>query len=344
MRMRAVRLDELPVLQDLERAAGECFRDIGMPEIADDEPLPLGELDRYRQAGLAWVAVDDADLPVAYLLADRVDGNLHVEQVSVHPDSARRGVGRALLDHAAEHAAAEGAPALTLTTFTEVPWNAPYYARCGFQLLGDSGLTPGLREIREREAAHGLDRWPRICMRRAVREETGHDLHDLSTWTLAELRTFVQNTHGRRLEAARVVAQGRAYHAGHSQEARRAWAKLSLLANRRMLGAGEGDDARVAAQDFALRMWVIEQLGPDDTDPDWNPAALASDTLDALTFTPARAAALADGWRDLPIERIRALRWHKNLTAHVERLIGHLSPGPVHDELVTWTATRRLLP
>ncbi|MFI2371755.1 GNAT family N-acetyltransferase [Streptomyces sp. NPDC018833] len=168
MHIRAVRLDELPRLQDIERAAGHCFRDIGMPEIADDEPLPLGELARHHHAGLAWVAVGDADIPVAYLIADRVDGNLHVEQVSVHPDSSRRGIGRSLLERMADHATSEGVPALTLTTFIEVPWNAPYYARCGFQLLDDSGLTPGLRKIREREAAHGLDRWPRACMRQAL--------------------------------------------------------------------------------------------------------------------------------------------------------------------------------
>jgi GNAT superfamily N-acetyltransferase len=168
MRIRVVSLDELPLLQDIERAAGQCFRDIGMPEIADDDPLSLGELARYQRAGPAWVAVNDADVPVAYLIADHIDGNLHVEQVSVHPDSARRGVGRSLLDHLANHARSEGAPALTLTTFTEVPWNAPYYARCGFQLLNDDTLAPGLRKIREREAAHGLDRWPRCCMRRAL--------------------------------------------------------------------------------------------------------------------------------------------------------------------------------
>ncbi|GII80818.1 GCN5 family N-acetyltransferase [Sphaerisporangium rufum] len=168
MHIRAVRLDELPLLQDIERAAGECFRDIGMPEIADDEPFPLDELARYHHDGLAWVATGDAGAPVAYLIADRVDGNLHVEQVSVHPGSSRRGIGRSLLDHLAAHATATGVPALTLTTFTEVPWNGPYYERCGFRLMADGEITPGLRKIREREAAHGLDRWPRACMRRML--------------------------------------------------------------------------------------------------------------------------------------------------------------------------------
>lgn len=166
MRIRAVRIEELPLLQDIERAAGRCFHGIGMPEIAEDDPLPAEELAHYQRTGLAWVAVDGADAPVAYLIADHVDGDLHVEQVSVHPDSARRGIGRSLLDHLARHASAAGVPALTLTTFTDVPWNAPYYARCGFRPLDDSALGPGLREVRRQEAAHGLDRWPRVCMRR----------------------------------------------------------------------------------------------------------------------------------------------------------------------------------
>ncbi|WP_406067219.1 GNAT family N-acetyltransferase [Streptomyces sp. NBC_01020] len=168
MTIRTAHAAELPVLQDIERAAGRCFRDIGMPEIADDEPLSLDELASYQRAQLAWVAVDETDAPVAYLIADRVDSNFHIEQVSVHPDSARRGIGRSLLDHLADRAAPDGIPALTLTTFAGVPWNAPYYARCGFRPLDEKELGRGLREIRAREAAHGLDRWPRLCMIRAT--------------------------------------------------------------------------------------------------------------------------------------------------------------------------------
>jgi hypothetical protein len=168
--------------------------------------------------------------------------------------------------------------------------------------------------------------------------------HDLSTWTLDQLQTFIHDAHGQQLETARVAAQGHAHNSSHPQEVRRQWAKLSLLANRRMLDHAEGRSAGMAQQEFMLRMWVIDRLGPDDTDTDWSPEALASDTLDALTFTPPQAAGLAEGWRDLPTEQIRELRQHENLTAHLERLVGHLAPGPVRDRLVTWTATRPLLP
>ncbi|MCX5213942.1 GNAT family N-acetyltransferase [Kitasatospora sp. NBC_00240] len=168
MRIRTVTRDELPLLREIEWAAGECFREIGMPGIADDEPLPVSALARYLDEGVALAVVDAADRPVAYLIAEPVDGAVHIEQVSVHPEYARRGLGRALIDHLAQLG---GATALTLTTFAEVPWNAPYYARCGFRPLGADEVTPGLREIRRQEAAHGLDRWPRLCMRREPRQD-----------------------------------------------------------------------------------------------------------------------------------------------------------------------------
>jgi GNAT superfamily N-acetyltransferase len=168
MRIRAAAEADLPVMQEVERAAGAAFAEVGMQEIADDEPLSLEELAGYQKGGRAWVAVDGEGRPAAYLIADLVDGDVHVEQVSVHPRAARQGIGRRLLDHAAAYATARGASALTLTTFAEVPWNAPYYARCGFRVVPDTELSPALGAIRDGEIAHGLHRWPRVTMRRAL--------------------------------------------------------------------------------------------------------------------------------------------------------------------------------
>ncbi|HWD03976.1 MAG TPA: GNAT family N-acetyltransferase [Amycolatopsis sp.] len=161
--IRLARADELPALRDLEVAAAEPFRAVGMPEVADDEPFSVAQLRTYQEDGRCWVNVA-ADSPVAYLLAEVVDGNGHVEQVSVLPSFAHRGLGRELIDKAGEWARAAGLPALTLTTFRGVPWNGPYYARLGFRELPASQWGPALRAIRAHEASLGLDRWPRIAM------------------------------------------------------------------------------------------------------------------------------------------------------------------------------------
>ncbi|HWB36699.1 MAG TPA: GNAT family N-acetyltransferase, partial [Rugosimonospora sp.] len=150
---------DFPRISEIEHAASVAFRDVGMPEIADDEPFSVAELRAFVVRGHAWVATDAEDRPVAYLVAELVDGGLHIEQVSVHPDVARRRIGRQLLEHAAGYARARGMRALTLTTFRDVPWNEPYYERCGFEVVPEREWTDGLRRIREQEAAHGLDRW-----------------------------------------------------------------------------------------------------------------------------------------------------------------------------------------
>ena len=159
--IRLARADELPRLQEIEDAAGRPFAAIGMTAIAEDPAPSLETLGEYQRAGRAWVA---GDPPYAYLIAKWVDGNLHIEQVSVHPDQAGRRIGRDLIEHVADWA---GTP-LTLTTFADVPWNAPYYERLGFRRLRDDELTPAMRAIRAEEAAHGLDRWPRVAMRREL--------------------------------------------------------------------------------------------------------------------------------------------------------------------------------
>lgn len=171
--IRSARPKDINDLRDIERAAGAAFRQLGMDDIADDEPPTVEELAAFQTDGRAWVAVDAADRPVAYLLVEPVDGNAHIEQVSVHPDHARQGLGRDLLQAAAEWARNHDLAGLTLTTFTHVPWNAPYYQRIGFQTLREHEVTSGLRAIREHEATLGLDRWPRVVMRRGIASSQG---------------------------------------------------------------------------------------------------------------------------------------------------------------------------
>lgn len=162
---------ELPQLIEIEVSAGSWFVDVGMPEIAADDPGSVEELRSYQQAGRAFVATDSQNTPVAYLLIEMLTDAVHLEQLSVRADHARRGIGRSLIEYADGLARDRGRSALTLCTFADVPWNAPYYERCGFRRLSDCELTVDLRRIRAAEASRGLDRWPRVMMRRDIRAQ-----------------------------------------------------------------------------------------------------------------------------------------------------------------------------
>ncbi|MGI8752326.1 MAG: GNAT family N-acetyltransferase [Acidimicrobiales bacterium] len=168
MTIRPARVEQGTALQEIERLAGARFRDVGMDAVADAAPASLEALGRYARAGRAWVAADEGCSPVGYILVDVVDGNAHVEQVSVRPDKQGRGLGRALLDRVWVWAADRGKPAITLTTFTDVPWNRPLYERLGFSVLQETEIGPELSARRDAETGHGLDPTTRVCMRRAV--------------------------------------------------------------------------------------------------------------------------------------------------------------------------------
>jgi GNAT superfamily N-acetyltransferase len=125
-------------------------------------------LERHRAAGAAWIAVDDRDLPIAYILTAEIDAGVHIEQVSVDPTHAGRGIGAALIEHVCGLARADGRTAATLTTFRDIPWNAPYYARLGFDELPEDEWGPELRALvaHERDAIPGDA--PRVAMIRPL--------------------------------------------------------------------------------------------------------------------------------------------------------------------------------
>jgi GNAT superfamily N-acetyltransferase len=166
--IRRVRPEDVGRLQAIQLAAGSYFRDVGMPAVADSPPLPEESLAGYRRAGRAWVAADEHDEPVGFIVADMIDGSAHIEQVSVHPAHAGHRIGAMLLDHVADWAGRHDLAALTLITFRGVPWNAPYYERLGFRELAEAEVTPGLVALAAAEDDFGLNTKDRVCMRREL--------------------------------------------------------------------------------------------------------------------------------------------------------------------------------
>lgn len=167
VRVRLGTAADVAAMQDIEVRAGRAFADVGFPEVASDEPMPEAVLSGHAADGRCAVAVLD-DVVVGYVVTDRVDADGHVEQVSVDPDHQGQGIGRALMTWAEDWARSDGRQGVTLTTFREVPWNAPLYRRLGYRDLAPDEIGPGLATVVSTEAAHGLDPATRVCMRKAL--------------------------------------------------------------------------------------------------------------------------------------------------------------------------------
>ncbi|WP_242613591.1 GNAT family N-acetyltransferase [Herbihabitans rhizosphaerae] len=104
----------------------------------------------------------DGDPPVGFAALGPVDGGTHLYQLAVHPAHGRRGHGSALL----RAVVAKASDGVTLTTFRDVPWNAPWYVREGFEVYQPAPAS-GVALILEHERDAGLfELGARVAMRR----------------------------------------------------------------------------------------------------------------------------------------------------------------------------------
>lgn len=162
--IRATLLADTALLPAVEQSAGRRFRDApGLEWVADEGNMAPDRHAQLMREGTSWVAADEADAPVGFIACERRGGALHICEFAVNEALHGQGVGRALLDHATDHARAHGMSAVTLTTFRDLAWNQPYYARHGFVTVtpvGDQPLAVTLRD----EARHGLPPERRCAM------------------------------------------------------------------------------------------------------------------------------------------------------------------------------------
>lgn len=167
-KIRTARIEDLAALAEIERSAATLFDNTPYAFLVDAKPLPLDFVTQQFQAGQVWVAVDDRDIPVGYATAQEVDGNAYLQQIDVHPNHGRRGIGRELVEIVCVWTKHRNYNRILLSTFRDIEWNAPFYAKLGFQILANNELTYGFQEIRRKESEAGLPIDQRVIMYREL--------------------------------------------------------------------------------------------------------------------------------------------------------------------------------
>jgi GNAT superfamily N-acetyltransferase len=161
--------EHVNALQDLERAAASLFAEVGVT-LDPEDVTPLVELRKAQAQGLLWVALDSAGDVAGFALVgrSRAHPRAHLAELDVHPAHGRRGLGAALVEAVCAWASEATLDAVTLTTFRDVPWNAPWYQRLGFAEIPETALDAELRQVLRAEVENGLDRSQRVAMRRTL--------------------------------------------------------------------------------------------------------------------------------------------------------------------------------
>ena len=162
--IRHARTDDLPFLSGIELAAARLLAEFA-PASVLAETTSLSDFEVAQEGGRLWVAAAD-DRPVGFahvkLLEER---SAHLEELDVHPDHGRRGLGRQLVAAVCAWASASGIHAVTLSTFRKPRWNMPFYASAGFVVVPEVEWTAAMMSIVAGETRRGLDQAGRVIMR-----------------------------------------------------------------------------------------------------------------------------------------------------------------------------------
>jgi GNAT superfamily N-acetyltransferase len=166
LRIRLAADNDVASIVEVEKSADEAFLATEHANAPDSPPTDLQAYRRLVASQSAWVAELDGTL-VGSAVAERTPDALHVLELSVRKDCQRRGIGQRLMLAVIDAARARGDAAVTLTTFRNVIFNAPFYRTLGFEVI--DAPSSRLRAILAAEIAHG---WKDRCaMRLAIRDD-----------------------------------------------------------------------------------------------------------------------------------------------------------------------------
>ncbi len=167
--LRPASREEFQDIQRVDLAAGSLFDSTGLIDEGPtgQSPIPLQALEQGLQEKLLTVATRENGEIIGFVLCSPRLPDLYLDQISVDPTYGRRGVGDLLIKHVIETAKARKMRNVLLSTFRDVPWNGPYYARYGFREIPRSRMKRWMHDL-ERAQAKSMDVSLRCFMRRPI--------------------------------------------------------------------------------------------------------------------------------------------------------------------------------
>jgi len=159
--------EHLRSLPQIERSAASLFGD-AVPAQLLETVTPPSVFAAAQRDGLLWVAVGAGGEPVGFARVESAGRRAHLVELDVAPAHGRRGVGTALVRTVESWAVANDFSELTLTTYREFPWNEPFYAGLGFDVVPQSDLDRELLRRFDQEAGLDSERARRVAMRKRL--------------------------------------------------------------------------------------------------------------------------------------------------------------------------------
>ncbi len=154
--IRPTQLADANQLPKIEQSAGELFSSIKELNWISESGVQSVEAHiQFIHQHAHWVAVNHDNHPVGFIMTQQLPESVFIHELSVSKDWQNKGIGKLLIQTVKNEAKLQQFNAVTLTTFRDVPWNAPYYQRLGFHILLEHQIPYSLQQILDNEVEHG---------------------------------------------------------------------------------------------------------------------------------------------------------------------------------------------
>ncbi len=163
-RIRLARAEDAEAFHLIEDDAASLLRE--EPSLAETVIPPTASVSDHARIiakGRSLAALIGEDI-IGFAAIRAVGRDLHLAELSVARAHQRSGAGSLLLRAAMIDGRNSGYSAITLNTYRDIPWNAPFYARFGFVEVENLEGRPHLLESHEGAAAQGLPMERRCAM------------------------------------------------------------------------------------------------------------------------------------------------------------------------------------
>ena len=128
--VRQATADDLEFLESIENEADALFATVF--SIVGWRPAPSYAKPSQQSGFILGGSDNPGSDPIGFAHVLEVPGSSHLEQLSVRPSAAHRGHGRALVEAVKSESRLRGCKRVTLRTFADVPWNAPFLLELWF--------------------------------------------------------------------------------------------------------------------------------------------------------------------------------------------------------------------
>ncbi|MEL6876546.1 MAG: GNAT family N-acetyltransferase [Pseudomonadota bacterium] len=162
--LRLARPDDAEAFHWVEEDAAQLL--VEEPSLAGIPVPPSRSADEYRTMikGRHCLAATSGERVVGFAAARRIGREVHLHELSVACDFQRKRIGATLLHALKIDAHNSGIRAITLHTYRDIPWNAPFYEQHGFVIVEDLDAYPRLAAGQDAAVELGLPAERRCAM------------------------------------------------------------------------------------------------------------------------------------------------------------------------------------